>query len=343
MNAPTPTAHPVAAETLPAALYRDPAQWQAERRGVFAKAWQFFVHESVVAAPGAWAAETLAGFPLLVVRGQDGVLRGFHNVCRHRAGPLSDGEAGVCEAVLTCRYHGWTYTLDGRLRAARDFGAAEVFDPRDFGLLPIRVETWRGLVFVNIDMDAQALAPFVAPLERRLEGRDWGGLSVVLKRSHAMGCNWKTYVENYLEGYHVPAMHPGLDAEIDSGRYEVEVEGRVVVHTAPLREPGAVYDGLWVWLWPNLGINIYGQGVMLERMSPVGHDRTRLDYIYLMPAGETVAAETLAMSDQVVAEDIWIVERVQENLNAGVYETGRLSPRHEGAVAAFQAFVRDAT
>ncbi|MDB5432826.1 MAG: Rieske (2Fe-2S) protein [Caulobacter sp.] len=331
-----------AAETLPAVLYRDPAQWQAERRGVFAKAWQFFVHESAVAAPGAWAAETLAGFPLLVVRGHDGVLRGFHNVCRHRAGPLSDGEAGVCEAVLTCRYHGWTYTLDGRLRAARDFGPAEGFDPRDFGLLPIRVETWRGLVFVNIDLDASPLGPVVAPLERRLEGRDWNGLTVMLKRSHAMGCNWKTYVENYLEGYHVPAMHPGLDAEIDSARYEVEVEGRVVVHTAPLREPGAVYDGLWAWLWPNLGVNIYGQGLMLERMSPVGHDRTRLDYIYLMPAGETVAAETLAMSDQVVAEDIWIVERVQENLNAGVYETGRLSPRHEGAVAAFQAFVRDA-
>ncbi len=330
-------------ETLPAALYRDPAQWARERRGVFAKAWQFFTHESAVANPGAWAAETLAGFPLLVVRGQDDVLRGFHNVCRHRAGPLTEGEAGQCEGLLTCRYHGWTYALDGRLRSARDFGPAEGFDPRDFSLWPIRVETWRGLVFVNLDPKAQSLAAFLEPLERHLAGKDWAGLTVALKRSHAMGCNWKTYVENYLEGYHVPAMHPGLDAEIDASRYAVEVDGPVVIHEAPLREPGAVYEGLWAWLWPNLGVNVYGRGLMLERMSPVGHDRTHLDYIYLTPDGEVLPAETLAMSDQVVAEDIWIVERVQENLNAGVYETGQLSPRHEGAVAAFQAFVRAAT
>jgi choline monooxygenase len=331
------------AETLPAAWYRDPVRWEAERRGVFGRAWQFLVHESVVAEPGAWAAETLASYPLMVVRGQDGVLRGFHNVCRHRAGPLTDGAAGRCDGLLTCRYHGWTYALDGRLRAARDFGPAAGFDPRDFSLFPIQVEIWRGLVFVNIDLEAQPLAGFVAPLEQRLAGRDWSGLSVALTRTHSMACNWKTYVENYLEGYHVPVMHPGLAREIDATRYAVTVDGHVVLHEAPLREETQVYDGLWGWLWPNIAVNVYGHGLMLERMSPVGHTHTRLDYIYLMPEGGVVPQDTVAMSDIVTAEDVWIVERVQENLNAGVYDTGRLSPRHEGAVAAFQAFVRAAT
>ncbi|MBW8881662.1 MAG: Rieske (2Fe-2S) protein, partial [Asticcacaulis sp.] len=145
-----------------------------------------------------------------------------------------------------------------------------------------------------------------------------------------------------LEGYHVPNVHPGLDAEIQSDKYQVSVDGHVVLHDAPPRAHDAVYDGVWGWLWPNIAINVYSRGLMIERMSPVGHDKTRLDYTYLTPDGESVSAETLAMSDQVTAEDKWITERVQENLNAGVYHTGRLSPKHETAITAFQAWVRQA-
>ena len=329
--------------TLPADYYRaDPAQWDAERRAIFARSWQFFGHDSGLAETGSWIAETIAGYPLVVVRDEQGDLRGYHNVCRHRAGPLTDGPSGVCDGALVCRYHGWRYSLDGRLRAARDFGPSADFDPRDYGLFPVRVETWRGLVFVAIDADIAPLADWVAPLERRLAGRDWGALEVALVRNHPIACNWKTYVENYLEGYHVPSIHPSLDAEIDSKRYTVTMDGLVAIHEVPTRSPTAVYDGLWAWLWPNLGVNIYATGLMMERMSPVGPGSCRLDYIYLMPRGVAVSPETLAMSDVVTAEDIEIAETVQANLDAGVYDVGRLSLRHEGAVAAFQGFVRKA-
>jgi choline monooxygenase len=332
--------------TLPADAYRnDPARWEAERRTIFAKSWQFFGHDSAVGEAGAWLAETIAGYPLVVVRDEQGDLRGYHNVCRHRAGPLTDGPSGKCDGLLVCRYHGWSYTLDGRLRAARDFGPSD-FDPRDYGLYPVRVETWRGLIFVAIDADIAPLSEWVAPLERRLAGRaneqDWGELEVALVRDHPIACNWKTYVENYLEGYHVPSIHPSLDAEIDSKHYTVTMDGLVAIHEVPTRSPTAVYDGLWAWLWPNLGVNIYATGLMMERMSPVGPAACRLDYIYLMPKGVAVSAETLAMSDVVTAEDIEIAETVQANLDAGVYDVGRLSLRHEGAVAAFQDFVRRA-
>ena len=109
-----------------------------------------------------------------------------------------------------------------------------------------------------------------------------------------------------------------------------------------MRKPDPVYGGLWAWMWPNLGVNVYSTGVMMERMSPVGPGACRLDYIYLMPKGVGIAPETLSMSDVVTAEDVEIAETVQRNLDAGVYEVGRLSPRHEGAVAAFQTFVRQA-
>jgi choline monooxygenase len=161
-------------------------------------------------------------------------------------------------------------------------------------------------------------------------------------RQHHIRCNWKTYVENYLEGYHVPLVHPALDAEIDAAQYKVTMDGLVALHEAPLRNPTPVYEGLWAWMWPNLGINVYGVGLMVERMCPLGPGETRLDYIYLMPRGVAVAPETMTMSDVVTAEDREVVEEVQLNLDAGVYESGRLSLRHEGAVAAFQSFVRAA-
>ena len=332
-----------APQTLPAALYRnDPDQWARERAAIFARSWQFFGHQSTLVETGSWLAESIAGYPLLVVRGEDGELRGFHNVCRHRAGPLTDGPSGQCDGLLVCRYHGWSYALDGRLRAARDFGPSADFDPRDYGLFPVRVETWRGLIFVAVDADIAPLAEAVAPLERRLAGRDWDDLQVALVRSHPIACNWKTYVENYLEGYHVPTIHPSLDAEIVSDRYTVTMDGLIAVHEVPMRTPDPVYGGLWAWLWPNLGVNVYATGLMMERISPLGAGACRLDYLYLMPKGVEVSADTLTMSGAVTAEDIEIAETVQINLNAGVYDTGRLSLRHEGAVAAFQDFVRAA-
>jgi choline monooxygenase len=206
------------------------------------------------------------------------------------------------------------------------------------------VETWRGLVFARITPGGAALAETVAPLEARLAGADWGELAVSLTRTHPVACNWKVYVENYLEGYHVPVLHPALDADVDSARYRVSMEGAVALHEAPQRKRDAVYGGVWAWLWPNLGVNVYGdgEGLMLERIAPIGPRATRLDYVYLTPGGRPVSEATLAMSDAVTAEDTWLVERVQQNLEAGVYRTGRLSPRHEGAVGAFQAMVRAA-
>lgn len=325
--------------TAPAHWYADASFWTRERSEIFARSWQFATHESALAEPGAWRAETLGGYPALFVRGDDGVLRGFHNVCRHRAAPLVSADEGKCEGALVCPYHGWRYALDGRLRAARDFGAASDFDPREYGLFPLHVEIWRGLVFASVAEPSAPLADLLAPLEQRLAGADWTSLRIAARRTHPLACNWKTYVENYLEGYHVPLLHPTLDADVQSELYSVHVEGRVAIHHAPPRRPGGVYDGLWAWVWPNIGVNVYQRGLMMERMSPIGHAATQLDYLYLTPDGEDVAPETLRMADQVTGEDKWIVERVQRNLDAGIYTRGRLSPKHEGAIAAFQNWV----
>lgn len=324
--------------TMPARLYRDGVLFQAERRKIFAQSFHLAAHESMLPRPGDVYALTIAGYPLFIVRQEDGSLRAFHNVCRHRAGPLAGEGASHCGEHLTCKYHGWKYARDGRLRSATGFGPAENFDPRNFSLFPATVKIWRGFIFVAPDADVPGFDTFIAPLARHAARLPLEDFRFAERRTHQIACNWKTYVENYLEGYHVDAVHPSLAAEVDAAKYRVEMEGMIAIHSAPPRNQGAVYDGLWAWAFPVLGVNVYADGLMMERMWPVSESRTELDYLFFFRDGLSAArkAEILAMSETVTAEDKAICEAVQKNLDAGVYDTGALSPAHENGVAWFQ-------
>jgi len=326
--------------TLPASFYRDPARYELERVRIFAPSFHLAAHVSMLPRPGDLYALDVAGYPLLIARQHDGALRAFHNVCRHRAGPLAGAGASACGDHLVCRYHGWKYTLDGKLRTATGFGPAENFDVRQFGLHPASLALWRGFIFVAPDPDASGFENFIAPLARHAARLDLEAFHFVEQRTHDIACNWKTYAENYLEGYHVAAVHPGLAAEVDAARYRVTMEGAIAIHEAPSLNPAAnVYDGLWAWAFPVLGVNVYADGLMMERMWPLGHDRTRLDYLFFFRDGLSQARkdEIFAMSGNVTAEDKAICEAVQVNLNAGIYDRGVLSPTHENGVRWFQA------
>jgi choline monooxygenase len=332
-----------APETLPARLYHDREIYEAERRSIFAKSWLLIAHESQLAAQGEYVATVAAGFPLIVVRGEGGTIRAFHNVCRHRAGPLADDGHGRCEGQLVCRYHGWRYALDGRLASARDFGPASGFDPRDYALVPLQCESWRGFVFVNMDLAAGPLTEAIAPLIAKTANLDWSTLRFERRTTHDIGCNWKTYVENYLEGYHIPLVHPFLNSVVDANRYEVELTPPIVFHRAPPHD-GAPVSGLWAWAWPCLAVNVYADGILMERMWPVSVGKTRIDYLYFFMEGteRAVMERSIAASEITTAEDITITEAVQRNLEAGIYSTGRLSPKHEMGVGWFQGEVRKA-
>ena len=325
--------------TLPASLYRDPAIFEAERRSIFARSWLLLAHESQMRAPGAVVAATVAGFKLMAVRQEDGGIKAFHNVCRHRAGPLAPDGESRCEGRIACAYHGWRYALDGRLAAARDFGPAEDFDPRDYGLRRLACETWRGFVFVNADCDAAPLLQAIAPLEARARDLAIERFTVPHLTSHDIACNWKTYTENFLEGYHIGAVHPSLSASLASP-YTAEIDPPAQFYSA---EPhrGAAVAGLWGWVWPSLGVNVYADGILMERISPVDLKRTRLDYLWLFAedAGSNAVKAQIEASAVTTREDIWICEEVQKNLDAGIYDTGRLSPKHESGIAWFQGEV----
>lgn len=315
-------------------LYRGDDALRADRERVLRRSWQFMGHDSQIPATGDYLADVIGGAPVVVVRKADGAIGAFHNVCRHRAGALVADGQGHCGEAFTCRYHGWKYALDGRLRNAVDFGAPEGFDPRDYGLFPVRLEAWRGLLFVNLDLDAEPLTALIAPLAARWPAGQ-AALPLTERRSHRIACNWKAYVENYLEGYHLPMVHPEFDVDVVVADYRTEVDGQVIFASAPPRD-ASVYGGLWGWLWPNLGVNVYRHGYMMERVTAVGPTETRLDYFYFFdPARAAELEAMLQVSDRVTAQDLQVCEEVQRNLEAGIYRGGVLSPKHEAGVAGF--------
>jgi len=335
------------AETLDARLYRDPEVYEQERRAIFARHWILLGHESDLANPGDTLAECLAGFPIFVMRGRDGALRGFHNVCRHRAGPLvAEGHGN--HSLLRCRYHGWVYDEQGRLRPPRDFGEAEGFDPARFPLFGIRVEVARGFVFVNLDPGAPPLAAELGPFLQVAKDVPFEAAAFHGRVQHDLACNWKTYVENYLEGYHIPFLHPALSREVDGRAYRVRPGPGYVLHEVPTQASATnpVYQGFWAWVAPNVAFNVYANGMSVERMLPTGPRSMRIEYLFffrdLGESGQAARDAALAMCRQVTLEDQTLCEMVQRNLDAGVYTRGRLSPRHEAGVFTFQQHVRAA-
>ena len=319
--------------TLPADWYFDPFLYEEERRRIFGAEWLFVTPKSALSGSGEYVACSIAGWPLVLVN-DTGTVRGFHNVCRHRAGPLVIEAKGRCRSFV-CRYHGWAYGLDGALRSARDFGC----EVGDFGLWPVAVDTWRGLVFVNLNPSAPPLAGALRGFAAQCVEMPIEELVFSHHVAHEIDANWKAYADNYLEGYHIPLVHPGLNKEVDAGRYRVEVGERWCRHSAPTRR-GAVNEGLWVWRWPNLALNVYPDAMNIERYWPLGPTRTQIVYSYFFR--DDIDDNVVAMSAAVLSEDRAICEAVQRNLEAGRYQTGFLSPRHEQAVAAFQGWVRHA-
>jgi choline monooxygenase len=344
--APQPLDH---ATALPARHYADPAFIAIDRKLIFDRGWQLIAHVCQLRDAGDHVVADLAGLPVLAVRGADGVIRVMHNVCRHRAGPLAQCD-GLAAKSLRCRYHGWTYTLDGTLRSAPEMGTAPDFTPSDVHLPQLAVRVWQGLVFAAVEeANAPDFDAFVAGIDARL-GADRH--LELYGHHHRVGydvaCNWKVYVDNYLEGYHVPHIHPGLNKLLDYRSYITETAEWYSYQFSPLESADAMYgsgDALYYWMWPNTMLNVLPGRLQTNRVIPKGIDRCRVefDFYYALDESEEAAQRRLndlSFSDEVQFEDLTICEDVQRGLSSGSYVPGRLNPLRENAVHHFHELLR---
>jgi choline monooxygenase len=350
------------ASTLPKRYYTDPGLYDREVEEIFGRTWQLVARADELARPGDFVPLMVVDEPIVITHATDGQLRAFYNVCRHRAGQVALTRGN--RKSLQCRYHGWTYGLDGRLRAFPEMEETQDFNKDDIGLEPVRVDRWGPFVFVCLSDDAPALAEVMGAIGSEVAdaGYDVERMRLVERREYEIACNWKVYVDNYLEGYHLPIAHPQLFKELDYDTYRVEEHRYYSKQHAPIRElkpgeelgrdrrylrlPGQEENALYYWLFPNTMFNIYQDNMSSNVVLPLGVDRTLtvFEWFFAEPGtgpGWESMQQTVAFSDEIQQEDIVICEQVQRGLRSRSYEAGRFSAKRENGVYHFQNLVRE--
>jgi choline monooxygenase len=342
--------------SLPAPYYSDPAIFAQEKETIFRCSWQVVGHHSQAASPGDYFTTELHGEPLLIVRDTAGELRGYYNICRHRAGPPAEGCGS--RKLFRCGYHGWTYGLDGKLISAPEVEGVQEFHPEDFSLLPVRVEEWFGFIFVNLDSQARGLIESLGELPKQAARFNSADVKFFERRIYDMRCNWKTYIDNYLEGYHLPSVHPGLNRELDYNAYTVEPHTRHIRQFSPIRgaqpgdttprryqEAGEDLTTDYFWIFPNWMLNCYPDNLQLNIVLPLAPERTVAIfewYLLEKDLQSPAARASVDFSDQVQKEDIAICETVQKNLRSRSYSRGRYSVKQEKGIHAFHRMYAEA-
>jgi phenylpropionate dioxygenase-like ring-hydroxylating dioxygenase large terminal subunit len=342
-------------KTLPYKLYTDPQVLQEEQEKVFARAWNFVGHESQLQNPGDYLTCDVAGEPILLTRGKDGVIRGFYNVCPHRATKLEKSEQGN-KKILQCGYHGWTFNLDGSLHKAPNFRDAENFCAADACLRSVRVEVEASMIFVNLDENAKPLAESYGDFFENLKEFGFlGELKKIRDKKRIIKSNWKAFIDNYLECDHCPIAHPGFVSALDMSQYQIitcenySVQGTIV---KPDKGYGSVelnkaemQGGRFYWLWPNLMVTIYpGPGNMSTiQMIPIDHETTLGVYTYFFRDEHLTQEEQdlIAFAEQVRDEDVELVELEQIGFRSRAFQKGTFSPT-EHAVLHFHGLLLDA-
>jgi choline monooxygenase len=330
------------ASTIPSSWYVDSRIAELETNAVFGKTWQMVGRIEQVEKPGQFVTASVAGEPIVVVRGNDGVLRGFYNVCRHHAAAVVTEPCGQA-SILHCPYHGWNYGLDGSLKGMPEFDGVKNFERQQNGLVPVKAETWEKFVFVNLDPEAVPLRDFLGGLVKRVAPLGVSKLHYFDTRVYDIHCNWKVFVDNFLDGgYHVPHLHKGLSSVLDYKEYTIENEDRYCLQSSPMvassedAATGATRKGdraWYFWQYPNLMINCYEGYMDTNLVLPVDVDHCRVifDFYFadVSEAHREYNQQSVAVGLRVQDEDLGICEAVQRGLKSRAYGAGRLSVRRE--------------
>ena len=321
-------------------VYRSGAFYEAELRWVFPSSWVFVAHERWLPVPGDFVAETVGSEPVLVVRDLDGSLRAFANVCPHRASLLAEGR-GNCGRRLVCPYHGWTFELDGRLTGIpRRSLFATPLDPSRLGLTELRLDTWEGLVFVNVTGDAPELLDYLEDVPDLLCGHDIAGMGLGVSLDDAIAANWKLVMDNAICDYHLSIVHAeSIAALVDLDGLSEQAGATTAVANVPWKEselpvqalPGlqgaAARGSLGCYVFPNLHvIGFPTGGATIMWWTPTSHTTTRARVLSLSHDPEADVRAGTELLSRVQHEDFDVCERMQRGVQSAFYRPG---PRHD--------------
>lgn len=362
---------PLAGTSLPGWVYHDAGFFAAEKAAFLRASPQVVCHISDIAEPGQWQRIDVLGTSIIVMRGDDRVVRAFHNVCRHRGSRLIDGESG-CAKVLTCPYHAWSYARDGRLAGVPHRAEYPGLEPTKLGLKPVALEEWRGFLFVRLDEGLPSVAEMMAPYEAEVAPyrfEDLRAIGRVTLRPRRL--NWKTIADNYSDHLHIPVGHPGLSRlfgrnyRIEAAEWVDRMEGELVeAPSANVAERAyqkllpeaehlpASHRRKWLYykLFPCVAFDIYPDQVDFMQWLPVSATESVIREIsYALPdeRREMRAARYLnwRINRRVNAEDTILISRVQAGMESDSYEPGPLGTSEvclRSFAAKLRAFIPEA-
>ena len=344
--------------TLPAWVYSDPAAYRAARERVFVPSWQFVGTADGVKVPGQVAPFTLLegslDEPLVLTRDRDDRLHCLSNVCTHRGTLVCEGDAVLpAGGHLRCRYHGRRFSLDGRLASMPEFDLAEGFPSARDDLPRVALAQWEKLLFASL-APALPADEILRPVRERCGFLPLasGVYDPARSRDYLVNANWALYVDNYLEGFHIPYVHAGLAQQLDYGSYRTELfpwcnlqlgeaAAGEEAFTPPASSPdhGKRVAAYYWWLFPNTMLNFYPWGLSVNVVKPLGVDRTRVSFLSYVWDESKLGRGAGAALDRVEREDEAIVESVQRGMRGRLYERGRYSPTREQGVHHFHSLL----
>ena len=326
------------AHTAPASWYADPGFFELEKQ-VLKNSWQFVAPLKMLSEPGRFVSGEFLGEPYVILKDETGEIRAFYNVCRHHAACLVSGDGQIPH--LACPYHGWTYSLKGELMKAPHLGAIKNFDKKKMALVPIPVKVAGPFVLLNFSGRSDSILDKWAPLFSKLQESGYEKLHFVERREYEIKCNWKVYVDNYLDGgYHVGILHKGLAGQLDLNEYTVENFDRWTLQSCKSGQGDTKGDfkerlgegAFYGWIHPNFMINRYGPIMDTNWVVPKGHDRCTVvfDYFFADPSNKKFIDDSIKASDRVQQEDTYICESVQRGVSSSAYKSGRYGVTESG-------------
>ncbi|KAK5069120.1 hypothetical protein LTR64_008456 [Lithohypha guttulata] len=335
---------------LPASWYTSQEMFELERRAIFSKKWLLTTHAGRLPQPGDWLKFDVTGYEIVLARDRQGKINGFHNVCRHRAFSVVEGKQGNAK-IFACRYHGWSYGLDGKLAKAPKYDELEGFNKTKNNLFPVHVHVdSKNFIWINLD-SSEAPEPWsnqFAGIDLQERYKQFNFEDYILDHEYQLdgSYNWKILADNFNECYHCPTTHPDLPTLADITTHDVVGELGYIRHQSVLNEDQE-RDGLGIsstYYFPNVSVSVLPHFMMLQRFLPYEPTKSSMHYQIFRNKNSSDKDFKLIseMYARVVSEDKALCEQVQKNLNAGIIVNGELHPRLEKGPLYFQKVDREA-
>ena len=333
--------------TIPIPWYCQSEKFEVEIEKIFLSSWQLVGPESKIPNIGDTIKLTITKQPIIITRIDESRIKAYFNICQHRGGPIVDENS--CYQQFQCQYHGWIYTNEGKLKNTRGFDKDEL-KKSDFNLKEINVSVWNGLMFINFDKRCNSLESIYEKLEKRINKRNFSSYQFYKRDSYNISCNWKIYMDNYLEGLHIPIVHPELNKTINYKSYKTETHDQFSLQWCSIDPQLNPYKNdssedliaYYVTIFPNVILNIAPGRLQTNIVEPIDENNCSVHFDYYFDQiAEKQIIKDLDFSDIIQREDIEICESVQASYEAKGFKNGIISKKYESGILHFHSRLKE--